>query len=206
MMIEVASHKNGGAKLAVEQALKKASIHAQEVQVRELSDPNTLRIFLAKSLDEQSRPFYGMPLTQDVSQLDYFYQMNPRLNTIMESLQNGGVKISDTSLKEVHFTFKSVSGQMSDAMRKNASVGLLIALLAILVYITLRFEFKYAISATLGLLYDIVVTLSILAVLHQVGLPIQIDLNAVAALMTIAGYSLNDTIIVFDRIREYRGT
>ena len=46
------------------------------------------------------------------------------------------------------------------------------------------------------------VTLSILAVLHQVGLPIQIDLNAVAALMTIAGYSLNDTIIVFDRIRE----
>ncbi|NDE00073.1 protein translocase subunit SecF [bacterium] len=143
-----------------------------------------------------------MPLTQDVSQLDYFYQMNPRLNTIMESLQNGGVKISDTSLKEVHFTFKSVSGQMSDAMRKNASVGLLIALLAILVYITLRFEFKYAISATLGLLYDIVVTLSILAVLHQVGLPIQIDLNAVAALMTIAGYSLNDTIIVFDRIRE----
>ncbi|MFZ4673331.1 MAG: protein translocase subunit SecD [Chlamydiia bacterium] len=202
MMIEVASHKNGGAKLAVEQALKKASIHTQEVQVRELSDPNTLRIFLAKSLDEQSRPFYGMPLTQDVSQLDYFYQMNPRLNTIMESLQNGGVKISDTSLKEVHFTFKSVSGQMSDAMRKNASVGLLIALLAILVYITLRFEFKYAISATLGLLYDIVVTLSILAVLHQVGLPIQIDLNAVAALMTIAGYSLNDTIIVFDRIRE----
>jgi SecD/SecF fusion protein len=91
---------------------------------------------------------------------------------------------------------------MSDAMRKNAAIGLAVALLAILIYITLRFEFKYAISATLGLAYDIVITLSILALLHQLGLPVQIDLNAVAALMTIAGYSLNDTIIVFDRIRE----
>lgn len=202
MMIEVTPQKDGEAKLTVERALKKASIHTQEVQVRELSNPNTLRIFLAKSLDEDSRPFYGMPLTQDISQLEYFYQINPRLNYIIESLQKDGVKITDSSLKEVHFSFKSVSGQMSDAMRKNASLGLLIALVAILVYITFRFEFKYAISATLGLLYDLFLTLSILAALHQIGLPIQIDLNAVAALMTIAGYSLNDTIIVFDRIRE----
>jgi SecD/SecF fusion protein len=202
MMIEISSHRNGDAKHAVEQALKKASIHQQEMQVRELSHPYNLRIFFAKSLDEQGRPFYGMPLTQEVENLDFNYQTNPRVNFIIDSLQNGGIEIADSSLKEVHFTFKSVSGQMSDAMRKNATLGLMIALLAILVYITVRFEFKYAISATLGLLYDLIVTLSILAALHQIGLPIQIDLNAVAALMTIAGYSLNDTIIVFDRIRE----
>jgi SecD/SecF fusion protein len=71
-----------------------------------------------------------------------------------------------------------------------------------LIYITFRFEFKYAISATIGLAHDILITLGILAVLHLFFPSIQIDLHVIAALMTIIGYSLNDTIIIFDRIRE----
>ena len=87
-------------------------------------------------------------------------------------------------------------------MRNNALIGLSLALICILLYITFRFEFKYAISATLGLAIDVVITLALLAILHTLGVPIQIDLNTIAALMTIIGYSLNDTIIIFDRIRE----
>ncbi|MBM3196813.1 MAG: protein translocase subunit SecD [Chlamydiae bacterium] len=202
LLIEVSGQNKTDPKYCVEQALKKAGIRPQEMQVRELSTKESLRVFLAKSLDEANRPFSGMGLTQEQLDPSFAYKSNPRLNFVMESLQQEGVQMTDASLNGVHFTFKSVSGQMSDAMRKNAIIGLAVALLAILVYITLRFEFKYAISATLGLAYDIVITLSILALLHQLGLPVQIDLNVVAALMTIAGYSLNDTIIVFDRIRE----
>jgi SecD/SecF fusion protein len=71
-----------------------------------------------------------------------------------------------------------------------------------LVYITIRFEFKYAISATICLVHDLVFCVGVVGILHLLGVPIQIDLHIIAALMTIVGYSLNDTIIVFDRIRE----
>lgn len=202
MIVELTGSKNIDSKAIVESALCNSGILPQEMQVRELSDSSTLRIFLAKSLNEANRPFFDMPLTQEVFDPAFAYETNPRLQYIIEGLRTNGVEVTDHSLKNVNFTFKSVSGQMSDSMRKNAIVGLVVALLAILVYITLRFEFKYAISATLGLAYDLVVTVSLLAILQYFGVPIQIDLNAVAALLTIAGYSLNDTIIVFDRIRE----
>jgi SecD/SecF fusion protein len=96
----------------------------------------------------------------------------------------------------------AISGQFSDAMRNNALIALAAAVAAILVYIAIRFEWKYAISAVLALLHDVVLTLAVLAVLHFVGVPLQINLEVIGALMTIIGYALNDTIIVFDRVRE----
>ncbi len=76
------------------------------------------------------------------------------------------------------------------------------AILSILIYITVRFEFNFAISAVIGLVHDVVLTLGILAMFLALGFPVQIDLTVIGAIMTIIGYSLNDTIIVFDRIRE----
>jgi len=87
-------------------------------------------------------------------------------------------------------------------MRNQALLGLSIALLCILLYITMRFEFTYALSATVCLAHDVLISLGAVALLHYLGVPIQIDLNTVAAVMTIVGYSLNDTIIVYDRIRD----
>ena len=71
-----------------------------------------------------------------------------------------------------------------------------------MLYITIRFEFKYAISATLCLAHDVISYFGLPRDSPSAAVPVQIDLNTVAALMTIVGYSLNDTIIVFDRIRE----
>ena len=76
------------------------------------------------------------------------------------------------------------------------------ALICILLYITFRFEFKFAVGAVAGLVHDVIITLGILAFFHALGFPVQIDLQVIGAIMTIIGYSLNDTIIVFDRIRE----
>ena len=98
--------------------------------------------------------------------------------------------------------FSSISGQMSETMRNNALIGLTLALVAILIYITVRFEFTYAISATIGLAFDLALTMALLGIFKACGAPLTIDLNTIAALMTIIGYSLNDTIIVFDRVRS----
>ena len=72
----------------------------------------------------------------------------------------------------------------------------------ILIYLSIRFEFKYAVGAIFCLIHDVLVSIALLILLHILGVPIQIDLQVIGALMTIIGYSLNDTIIVFDRIRE----
>ena len=95
-----------------------------------------------------------------------------------------------------------MSGQMSESMRNNALIGLLIAFTCIFIYLAIRFEATYATSAIICVLHDVFISLGLIGILHYFGVPIQIDLNTVAALMTIVGYSLNDTIIVFDRIRE----
>ncbi|HEY5259543.1 MAG TPA: protein translocase subunit SecF, partial [Rhabdochlamydiaceae bacterium] len=112
------------------------------------------------------------------------------------------IALTQGSLSHLDRDWTQVSGQISTSMRNSALIGLIIALACILLYITVRFEFKYAISATLCLAHDVIFTLAFLGILHLLRVPVQIDLNTVAALMTIVGYSLNDTIIVFDRIRE----
>jgi len=185
----------------VEGALIKAGLSSREFEVRELSPSNHLRIFLAKSLELPGHPFANLVASEDVFHA-YAYESNPRIVWVVEALSKGNVTLLESSLPKLDNSWTSVSGQMSSSMQNNAIIGLAIALLCILFYITLRFEFKYAISATLGLAADVIVTLGLVGILHALGVPVQIDLNTIAALLTIIGYSLNDTIIVFDRIRE----
>ncbi|NGX39672.1 MAG: hypothetical protein KR126chlam1_01005 [Chlamydiae bacterium] len=186
----------------IEKALIAKGASAQDFQVRQLSPNNHIRLFLSKSIQQAGKPFFGMPLQTDSSLLSYSYQSNPRINWVVQSLEEGGLTLSSESLETLDQHWSEVSGQLSDSMRNSALIGLAVAVLAILAYITIRFEFKYAIGATLCLAHDIAITLASLATLHFLGLPLQIDLNTVAALMTIVGYSLNDTIIIYDRIRE----
>ena len=177
----------------VEQALITSGAKAQEIQVRELSPSNNIRIFLSRSLELPGRPLAGTANAQTG---------NLPIEWIISSLQKEGVQLTDSSIENISQNWSEVSGQMSKTMRNSAILGLLVALFCIFIYITIRFEFKYAISATICLLHDIIFTLASIALLHIMKVPVQIDLTTIAALLTIAGYSLNDTIIVFDRIRE----
>lgn len=175
----------------------------RDFEVRELSRPNQLRIQLGTSMDEKGHPFYQMP---DVNPAEgpysYEYQRDPRLNWVVDTLQSSNLKIAPSELSTLQKNWTIMSGQFSDAMRNNAILALGAALISILLYITFRFEFKYAIGAVAGLVHDVIITLGILALFHALGFPVQIDLQVIGAIMTIIGYSLNDTIIVFDRIRE----
>ena len=90
-----------------------------------------------------------------------------------------------------------ISPSMSVSLRKKAIKAFLIGLIGILIYLTFRFEFKFAVGATVAIFHDILAVLSILALTGK-----QIDGMVIAALLTIAGYSVNDTVVIFDRIRE----
>lgn len=188
----------------VEKALTGNGANGQDIQVRGLTPPHHIRLFLGKGMGEEGKPFYNLPLQFDAKDAKYKYESNPRINWVVSSLEKAGVALSADSLETLDQNWSEISGQLSDSMRNSALLGLGIAILCILAYITIRFEFTYAVSATLCLAHDIAITLAAIAALHFFGVPIQIDLNTVAALMTIVGYSLNDTIIVFDRIREDR--
>ncbi|MCB1115175.1 MAG: protein translocase subunit SecD [Chlamydiia bacterium] len=200
--LEVEAKSDENYRALVEKALFAEGVTPQDVQVRALSPSNNLKILLGRSLDQTGRPFANMPLEVDNKEAQYLYQNNPRLVWVVDALAKQGLQLTPQSLKTLDSHWTSISGQMSNAMRNNALIGLGVALLSILIYITFRFEFKYAISATLGLAIDVGITLAFMAILHVLGTPVQLDLNTIAAIMTIIGYSLNDTIIIFDRIRE----
>jgi len=82
-------------------------------------------------------------------------------------------------------------------LRRAAIFAVLFSMLGILIYISWRFEFKFAVAAVLALFHDVIITLGIFSLLNY-----EITLVVIAAFLTIVGYSLNDTIVVFDRIRE----
>ncbi|MDK2882331.1 MAG: preprotein translocase subunit SecF [Bacillota bacterium] len=95
------------------------------------------------------------------------------------------------------FRTEKVGATISRELTRNAFLASAIASALMLVYITVRFEFKFAVAAILALIHDLLVTVSLFALFN-----IEVDSTFVAAILTILGYSINDTIVVFDRIRE----
>lgn len=174
----------------------------QDFQIKEIGQPHQLRIFFSPTMNLPNKPFYRLPITEDIKNPMYSYETNPRLVWLVDICQKNGLDLSKETLKKLNDNWQNVSGQLSHTIKTNALLALLFACAAILIYITFRFEFIYAISATIGLVFDVCMTISALSLLHALGMPIQIDLTVIAAILTIIGYSLNDTIIVFDRTRE----
>jgi SecD/SecF fusion protein len=203
LQIEVEESNNGSPRLLVAQALEKKGVSSKEIEIQELGKNNLLRIQLASSIDEKGHAFYNLIDKEDsLAIASYNYEKLPRLNWVVETLKADGIEIKGSTLKNLDQQFTMMSGRFSEVMKKNAMIALGCALLAILAYITVRFEFIYAISAVIALAHDVFVTLAIIGILRVLGVAVQMDLEVVGALMTIIGYSLNDTIIVFDRIRE----
>ncbi len=91
----------------------------------------------------------------------------------------------------------SVSGKVSGELFSTGMQALLAAMVAISIYIWVRFEWQFGVGALFSLIHDVTLTLGLFAVTQM-----EFDLNIVAALLTLIGYSLNDTIVVYDRIRE----
>ncbi len=105
-------------------------------------------------------------------------------------LQSNGDKIE---LRRVDF----VGPQIGEELREDGGLGMLAALAVVMLYVAVRFQFKFALGAVLALVHDVIITMGFFSVFA-----LEFDLTVLAAVLAVVGYSLNDTIIVFDRIRE----
>jgi preprotein translocase subunit SecF len=118
---------------------------------------------------------------------------------IKENLREKITNNSFTVLKE-----DRVGPKIGDELKRDAVLAIFFALIAILIYLGFRFKFIFAFGAVAALFHDVLITLGLFSLLYGVipGLNLDIDLTVVAAFLTLVGYSINDTVIVFDRIRE----
>lgn len=112
------------------------------------------------------------------------------INAIEGALQTIDPEITFPSVE-------SVGPKVSGELIQTAVIAVILAIGAVLFYIWLRFEWQFAVGAVAALVHDVVITIGIFAVFQ-----IPFDLAIIAALLTIVGYSLNDTVVVFDRVRE----
>ncbi len=118
----------------------------------------------------------GNPAQLSASVMDALRQMNPAVE-----------------MRRVEF----VGPAVGEELREDGGLAVLFALLAILVYVAMRFEWRLALGSVIALIHDVTIVLGIFALLQA-----EFDLSVLAAVLAVIGYSLNDTIVVFDRIRE----
>jgi preprotein translocase subunit SecF len=90
-----------------------------------------------------------------------------------------------------------VGPQVGEELREDGGLAVLYALIAILIYVSIRFEYRFSLGAVAALIHDVVITLGVFSILQ-----LDFDLSVLAAILAVIGYSLNDTIVVFDRVRE----
>ncbi|MDR5901805.1 MULTISPECIES: protein translocase subunit SecF [Halomonas] len=109
---------------------------------------------------------------------------------VVELLRHGGEEVS---LVRAEF----VGAQVGDQLRDQSGLGLLVALGIVMLYVAFRFQYKFAVGALLALMHDVIIVVGAFSLFQ-----IEFDLTVLAAVLAVIGYSLNDTIVVYDRIRE----
>ena len=125
----------------------------------------------------------------------------------LEQLQ--GIDLSEAAVNalrdNVYFgnftvlSVESVGPKVGQEMRDRAQSAIIFSLLGILIYIAIRFQLVYGVAAIVAIFHDVVITVGALALTNS-----EITLSVIAALLTLVGYSINDTIVIFDRVRENR--
>jgi preprotein translocase subunit SecF len=131
---------------------------------------------------------------------------SPQEVLVRVALQSGGEAAQQTVVKKFRDTFEAtyefrrveaVGPRVAAELVQNGTIGVLVAIFAIWIYLWFRFEWQFAIGAVIATMHDIVLTVGFFALMQ-----LQFDMTSVAAILTIIGYSLNDTVVVYDRVRE----
>ena len=149
--------------------------------------------------------FAGSTIQQFGSPTEYTINAQPRSgNAELGAVDSTAKQIEaalhaqfgDTSHVRV-ISSQFVGAQVGSELRRNAMIAVLISFLVTLVYLAIRFEWRFGVAAVVATAHDIFTTLAFLSMMR-----LEISLTVVAAILTVIGYSLNDTIIIFDRVRE----
>lgn len=125
---------------------------------------------------------------------DVLVRLSPKNDTGKDAMVNQVKKaLPDATIQQVDF----IGPQVGQELATKGALAIVIALLGTMIYIALRFEFRFAVGSTVALIHDPVLILGLFSFFH-----IEFNLIALAAVLTVIGYSLNDTIVIFDRVRE----
>ncbi|MFW5755279.1 MAG: protein translocase subunit SecDF [Tangfeifania sp.] len=174
----------------VTQAL--TAVYGTTPEVKTFGSDNQVRITTDYKIDDDSEN-----IDNEVEEL------------LMQGLQSGGFIDEDVTLEEFtsdyQMSSQKVGPSISDDIRKDAVIAIGFALIIIFLYILIRFSnWQYGLGAVAALTHDSLIVLGIFSLLYNV-LPfsLEIDQAFIAAILTVLGYSINDTVVVFDRIREF---
>ncbi len=142
--------------------------------IQRFGEPNEISIRMKLPTEAEARPEAANEMTQKI---------NATLKSNYKDVRIDGVD--------------SVSGKVSGELFQTGGMALILAMIAISIYIWIRFEWQFGVGALIALFHDVTLTFGLFALTQM-----EFDLNTIAALLTIIGYSLNDTIVIYDRIRE----
>ena len=129
---------------------------------------------------------------------DYLVKIEVKKSTDEDFIQSINKKLSSDLGSVINFRrVESVGPKVSNELLKSGLLAISLSLAAMLLYIWIRFEWQFSVAAIIALLHDVIITVGIFSFLSY-----EINLSIVAAILTIVGYSMNDTVVIFDRIRE----
>jgi len=130
---------------------------------------------------------------------DILVRIAPREDINKANISDGVLKVlkstSDQAVEMRRVEF--VGPQVGEELRDEGGIAMLVALAGILIYVSVRFQFKSAFGSILALVHDVIITVGFFSVLQ-----LEFDLTVLAAILAVIGYSLNDTVVVLDRVRE----
>ncbi len=161
-----------------------------EVHYSETVDLHTIRGNL------ETRGFAGAIVTGYGSDQDVLIRLPKGYSDEQGTALLGVLQDAFTGEVEVLRT-EFVGPQMGDELREQGGLAMLLSLFLVMLYVAFRFQFKFALGAVIALAHDVIITLGFFSVTGM-----EFNLTVLAAVMTIIGYSINDTIVIFDRIRE----
>jgi preprotein translocase subunit SecF len=158
----------------VRSTLDQAGIRGAEIQQFGTNTEFTVRVQNAAAVASQSKGAENIAVTIE--------------NVLKKKFGDGAVTVKRT---------EGVSARVGDEFKRGAIIAILHSFLITLVYLSIRFEWRFAAAAVIATSHDVFTTIAFLKLMH-----LEISLTVVAGLLTVLGYSLNDTIIIFDRVRE----
>lgn len=164
-----------------------------EVGYQESADLDLIRKTLSENgFDHAIVQYFG-------SSREVMIRLAPREGEDHAALSNEIVSLlkdasgGEAEMRRIEF----VGPQIGEELREDGGLAMLYALFGILIYVAFRFEYRFALGAIIALVHDVIITIGFFALTRM-----QFDLTVLAAVLAVIGYSLNDTIVVYDRIRE----
>ena len=159
-----------------------------EVGYQQTADLEDIRTKLASASYSGTNVQYFGSDTEVLIQLEPQSISSAKLSSSIIQMLGEGIDV-----RRVEF----VGPKVGEELTNDGGLALLYALIGILIYVAFRFEYRFALGSVTALIHDVIITLGVFSILQ-----IEFDLTVLAAILAVIGYSLNDTIVVFDRIRE----